>query len=96
MFISPLSCQTLSGAAPCRLCTHCHSFSELTCAMVVLGLDVLVSIFCLLSPLALTELLPPLPQSTLSPDGRDLMEISHTGLSHSVHGLALGITSHLL
>lgn len=36
---------------------------------------------CLPSPLALTAFPPPLPQSCLSPEGRDLRDTFHLGLS---------------
>ena len=43
-------------------------------------LEGLVS-FCLPLPLALTFFLPPLTWGSMSPEGQDLMKISHLGLS---------------
>lgn len=54
--------------------THAASITEFICASFVLcveGLD------CFLSPVpVLTLISPPLPQRSLSPEGRNLMEIS--------------------
>lgn len=77
-------CYLLSVLEPQRIqtraepCAYCLSLCDLTRALVLLGLEGLVSLMSSI-PLRLLVFLPSM--GSLSPEGRDFMEVSHLGLS---------------
>lgn len=77
MSTSPVSAGVPSGLDLRRSCACWHSLCEFICARALLGLEDLVS---LVFPLALTFSLPPLLQSSLISEGKDLIETSHLGM----------------
>lgn len=78
--LPPLSTGTLSGLNLCRPCPCFHSLREPICVSFLLCLED-TAVLHHPSPLALRIFLPPLPNSSRSPEARGLRKTFHFKLS---------------